>query len=170
VTYPPPPVPDFPAGYGPYATDFDSWVQAPFGFLTNNVVFRAERHASQTLTASTNVTIEYDTILEDPFGGWNATSYWWLAPYTGWYLVTLTATCSVVSGIIEALIGTPETLQRGSLTSMNSSVFGGASASQVVPLTGGYDYVYGCTNVNASTTTNTVDGRYSTMEITYVSE
>jgi hypothetical protein len=170
MTYPPPPVPLFPAGYGPYPADFDGWVQSPFGFLTQDVVFRAERHASQTLTSSANTTIDYDTVLEDPFSGWSGSSFRWTAPFTGWYLVTVTATCSTATGVIAALTGTTETLQRGNLQSMNSSLFGGATAAQIVPLAGGSDYVYGSTFVNVSTTTNTVNGRYSTIEITFVSE
>src|ERR1035437_2243937 len=67
-----PVAPSFIAGSGPTATTFNGQVQAPFTFLTSKVMFRAQRNAAQSLTSGVNNLIAFDTILEDPYGGWNS--------------------------------------------------------------------------------------------------
>jgi hypothetical protein len=168
--YAPPVIPQFPAGYGPFAADFNGWVQSTMGFLTQDIVFRAERHASQTIPTNTTTKIQYDTVLEDPYSGWNASTFEWLAPYTGWYLATTTSTVSAAAGAVAAAVGTPETEQYGAMVQVTATLFGGCSAEQIVPLTGGVDYVYGATWTSFSATTNTTNGRYPTLEILFVSQ
>lgn len=162
---PVPAIPVFPAGYGPLPSDFDTWVQDSLGFCTTGIVFRAEMHGSQSLPGGSNTPVQYDTIAEDPYSGWNASTFRWTAPWTGWYEVTVTATITAQTNVMAALVGTPQSLLKGSLIGVQAILFGGVTASQMVPLVGGSDYVYGSTFVQTTATTNTVNGRYSTIEI-----
>jgi hypothetical protein len=148
----------------------DNWIQGPLTFQATGIVFRAERHASQPLTAAANTIVQYDAILEDPYAGWNATFFRWQAPYTGWYEVTITSTVSSATLVMSALVQTPESFIRLSEAGANGVLFGGAAGSQIVPLIGGSDWVKGATYVSAAATTNTVNGRYSTIEISFVSQ
>jgi hypothetical protein len=170
MTGSPPAVPQFATGYGYLPSDFDNLIQVPLTFLTTGIIFRAEQHAGQALTGGSNTVIQYNTILEDPYAGWSATAYTYTVPYTGWYEITVTGTMTVTGTPIEVLIKTPESTISGGAHPVLASYPGMASCSQTLPLTGGEDTVQGVTLVSTSTNTNTVNGRYSTIEISFVSQ
>ncbi len=167
----PPSIPVFPAGYGPVASSFDGWVQDSLGFQTTGIVFRAEQTTNQSLSGGAENVIAFNTVLEDPYSGWSSGSSLWLAPYTGWYEVTITATIAAVSSTVAAQLQTPEGYFSLALTSQAGTFFGGTSGYAVVPLVGGSDWVKASINPSVSTTTNNVNvGRYTTMEISFVSQ
>jgi hypothetical protein len=178
VTLSPPLVPVFPAGYGPLPADFDTWVQDTFGFITAQVVFRAEQHTTQSLSSAAFTTITYDTILEDPYGGWSATStssqaaHSWLAPFTGWYEITLNHSISTVTTVTEAVPYISATTQwEMSEVSCTSSTEGGTGASLLVSMVGGSDYVQGQAWSSAAASIDvSAAGRYPWMEITFISQ
>ncbi len=175
----PPQEPVFPAGYGPVTADFEQWIRQSLSYCTNQTVFRAEQAAGggQALTANVWNPLAYDTILEDPFGGWSATTtssqaaYSWLAPWTGWYRVTF-RWCAVAGpawqNAAAGVSGVNPTYEAGGGQSP-SGVTGGAGASFLVPLIGGQDYIQLLANPSASATTDTTTaGRRPSVEITSV--
>lgn len=175
----PPSAPVFPAGYGPVTQDFENWVRRPLGYCTEQTVFRAEQAAGggQALTASTWNPLAYDTILEDPWGGWSATSTAtqaansWLVPWTGTYRITF-RWCALASSAWQdaalGISGISPALEAGGPLSP-SGVTGGAGASFLVQLIGGADYVQLLANPSVSATTDTTAlGRRPSVEITSV--
>jgi hypothetical protein len=169
AAYSPPLIPAFPAGYGPLPADMDNWVQSTLGFCTNLVAFRAERHATQALSAGYN-TIEFDTILEDPWGGWYPAGYWWLAPFTGWYEITVTGVVSTSSIDIAPSVLTDGTYRYQTAMVATPAFPGGTSAHYTLALTGGNDYVQANAWVSATSSLSSTAGLYSSMEILYISE
>lgn len=179
----PPPVPVFPAGYGPVTGDFTGWVQNPFSFLTGGVVFRGHQQVSggQALTGGSYTIISYDTIDEDPYSGWSAAGTGsqpansWLAPYTGSYEITVWTSIMPQAVWVGSGVLVSGGVVAGVLT--GQAVFGstagvsGSCATFTAQLTGGADYIQGACTVAANATTGTTaPGRYPSMEITYVSE
>ncbi len=165
---PPPQVPVF-AG-APTTANMNTLIQSSLGFQTTGILFRAERHASQTLSASTYNTIQFDTILEDPYSGWNSGSYEWVAPYTGWYSAWLTSTISAAAMTIAPVINSQTLGQyRGGEFLCAAAYPGMASAGFTLNLVAG-SYLQGQTYTSAAGTTNTVNGRYTTIEIAFVSQ
>lgn len=169
----PPDIPVFPAGYAPLGTDMDNWVQTPFTFLTTGIMFRAERAASQSISATTFTVVQYDTVLEDPYGGWNSGSHEWVAPADGWYEITVTSMVSAVNGVLIgaiAITGTNPTYESTEIP-IFTSAFGGGSAQALVYLVGGVDNVQGSVWCSvAATTPTTNEGRFPSMQISYVSQ
>lgn len=174
--YPPPLVPVFPAGYGPTPTDMDNWIQSTLGFQTTGILFRAEQHTAQSIAASTFTIVSYDTIVEDPYGGWSNTStgnqaaHSWLAPFTGFYEVTITGCIATITTILESAV-----LQDGSVLweldlSPVGTFFGGGCGHVVMSLDGGVDYIQGEIWSNVATSMQSTLGRYSSIEISYVSQ
>jgi len=175
---PPTAVPVFVAGYEPVPSDFDGWVQTPFTFLTAGTVYRGvqEVPGGQALAAGSNV-LSYDTVPEDPYGGWSAVATSsqpansWLVPYTGTYEITVTASSSSAGWIgagVQVSGGTAETGQN--VPTPSGSPSGVSSATVTVQLTGGVDYIQGVLNCSASGSTDTATaGLQPSMEITYVS-
>ena len=172
--YPPPALPVFPAGYGPQQADFGNWVQASFGYVTGLAVFRAQQTIAQSISATTYTVIEYDTILEDNFGGWSAVptssqpANSWLAPFTGWFRVTFRTSTAAGStwldGVVSVSAGAVELETTGVLGP--SAQPGGAGGSVIVPMIGGTDYVH--VLLWASTPVNTqvaIPGLQSYVEI-----
>lgn len=172
TSYPPPAIPAFPAGAAPAPADFDGWVQAPFGFLTQSVVFRAERHAAQSISATTWTPIQYDTIQEDPFGGWDPGTgfWWWLAPYTGWYEINVTAQVSTSSISVAGGVYVSAAYRYQTATLPTPAFPGGVTASFTVNMAGGNDYVQGELYTSGASTLNATAGRYSAIEIVYLSQ
>lgn len=169
--YPPPAVPQFPAGYAPQPSDMNGWVQSTFGFLTNNIIFRAEQHTAQALTAATTEVVQYNTILEDPFTGWvGSPSYYWLAPYSGWYEITATTEVSTSSVSVGAMIEITGNITYEVALLPTPAFPGGCSGSYTVYLAGGSDYVQGIAYSSGTATLNSTAGRYSALEISFVSE
>jgi len=165
----PPLIPVFPAGYGPLPADFDTWVQDSFGFLTAQVVFRAEQHTTQTLNGFTPIT--YDTILEDPYSGWNAFTGEWLAPFSGWYEITLGHSIATATVITEAVPEISGTLYEMSEVTCTSSNEGGTSASLLASMVGGIDYVRGVAWTSASVSIDvSSEGRVPWIEVSFISQ
>jgi len=176
ATWPAPDVPFFPAGYAPSAADFASWWMNNAGFHQNKVVFRG----SQTVTATTLpdteaiTLIKLDTISEDPYSGWNASTWAWTPPagYSGWYEITGTlATVALASGdAIRPLLTGTYTLDLATTVGA-TSVPAGSEGYACVYLVGGQDTVslsgalYAATaNVN----TSIAAGNQSSLEIVWL--
>lgn len=153
-----PVIPYFPAGFRPLNSDFDNWIQAPLAFLTSKVVFRAELSSALSLTSGANTLITFNSVLEDPFSGWNSSAHQWLCPagYSGLYSVTLTISCAAnASGpVIQAIIGVNSAAQLYSVDKTQvptATVPGLASGSQPVQLFGGSDSVQGYAHASLAT-------------------
>ena len=172
--YPPPPLPAFIAGYGPQQADFGGWVQESFGYITGQMLFRAQQQVAQSISATTFTPVTFDTVLEDNFGGWSAVptasqpANSWLAPYSGWFRVIFRFTCAAGSHWLDAAIsvsgGFPLEESAGVLGP--SAQPGGAGCSVIIPMIGGTDYVqlmaWGSTTL---TTLVANPGVYSYVEI-----
>lgn len=178
VTFNAPVVPVFPAGFGPQATDFSTWWYQTASFLQNGVVLRVDQESAATSLPSTGATttIAFDTVLEDPYSGWSASTHLWTPPagYSGWYQVTLTVRTVTLANLVDlrpALVGT--TTYNLTTVQGNSNAGAGCSATFVVPLIGGQDSVGGaCQLLNSGANINTslTAGQRSTMEIVFVSQ
>lgn len=169
----PPSTPVFPAGYSPVPADFDSWVQGDLGFLTGSIVFRGKQTVQQAITpAATFVVLSLDTVLEDPYSGWNASLNRWAAPYTGWYEVTVFSSVATQAVILQTAVELTNTQQFiGSGFTQLAATLGGGSTSQIVPMIGGTDYVQAMAWTSAASDTDvSSQGRQPSMEITYVSQ
>lgn len=175
---PAPAVPQVPAGWAPSPADMTTWVTTPFTFLAGPAAFRGELHGSQPLSGWTLAAL--DTITEDPYGGWSATTtasqaaHSWLCPpgCSGWYEITVTGLCTNPGA--GALIGAAVWLngaiyQQLAMEPADVGNTVGASGAMMVPLQGGYDYVQPYIYSSASTSTPAVFGRYPTMEIAWMS-
>lgn len=172
TTWPAASVPLFPAGYGPFPADLTAWITDNFGFLAQGPLFRAVQTTGggQALTSGFNV-VAYNSVLEDPYSGWNATTHAWTAPVTGLYEVTI---CGCVNGASIWVGGAVQVSGgnaiQGSSDLSAAAVTGGGLASVLVPLTGGSDFVQGGFAVSAAATTDTSSaGRQPSMEISLVS-
>jgi hypothetical protein len=172
MTLQPAEIPVFPAGYAPSATDFDGWVQAPFAFLTSLIVFRAEQHTAQAISANTHTTITYDTVLEDPYAGWSATNHRWTAPFTGWYSITVTAETATPSGTMDlaAAISISGIVRYQLSSTVVSTHAAGDCVAFTAAMVGGSDYAAGEVWASLATTLNSTAGKYSALEIIFVSE
>lgn len=165
---PSPPV--FPAGYGPVTSDFTGWVTNSLGFCTRGVMLRAEQQTTQAIAANTQTIVSFDTVLEDPYGGWNAGSNSWLAPVSGWFEVTCTLVTASASGTLTNTVFVDSATQyAASAVSVPSTNPGGACSSFWVPLIAGTDFVQIRLNMTAATTTDSGNGQRSTLEISFVS-
>lgn len=169
-----PVAPDFIAGYGPLPADFNAWVQAPFTFLTSKVVFRAQMQGGTSLSAG-STQVYWDTILEDPYGGWSAGAGTWTCPAgcSGWYEVTMsawTANPGVTTDVAESIL-----YLNGSIYSEMSASWGvdghatGTSGSVPVSLYGGQDSISGWIYSSAAVSTPTVNGQWPTIEVVWIS-
>lgn len=165
---PPPAVPVFPAGYAPVTADFTNLIQIPMQFATNRIVFRANQQTTQSITTGAYRIITYDTVLEDPYSGWNSGSHQWLAPYTGLYEVTVFCSIATNPASLQVGIGITGTTIVGSQPETPSAQLGGAIAYGLYACTGGQDYIQGIAQVdNTSSTDVSAIGRYPRMEIVY---
>ena len=166
--------PNFIAGYSPVTADFNGYIQAPFTFLTTKVVFRAQLQGGMSLAAGFNH-VTYDTILEDPYGGWSSGAGTWTCPAgcSGWYSVTMTAWTNSPGNsadLIEAVL-----YLNGANYTETTADWGvnghatGTSGSVPVALFGGSDaisgYIYSSTAVGVPAT----NGQYPTIEAVWIS-
>jgi hypothetical protein len=169
TTFPVPALPVFPAGYEPQVSDFTGWVTDSLGFCTNSVVFRAEQQSSQSFAANTETTVTWDTVLEDPYSGWQAGSNAWLAPVSGWFAVTSTLIIASASGTLSNTIfltgGTEYTASAVQVPSTNP---GGSCATFWIPMIAGTDFVQTLLFMTQSGTTDAGQGQRSTLEIEFV--
>lgn len=169
-----PVAPNFIAGSGPVPSTFNAWVQAPFAFLTSKVVFRASLQGGQSLTGPGFNHLAYDTILEDPYGGWSSGTNTWTCPAgcSGWFDVTMTAFTGNQSGSSQVQAAL---YLNGSLYSQTSAVWGvaghatGSCGSVPIALYGGQDAIGGWVYSTASVSTPTVTGEWPSMEVTWIS-
>lgn len=175
-----PAVPQIPAGYDPFQADFNAWVTTPFSFLASPAVFRGQMQGAGTAASGWRL-VPLDTVLEDPWGGWSATTtanqpaFSWLCPAgcSGWYEVSL-AGLSASQASATALIGAAVYVD-GSLWQEAGFVWaddgntGGASGSVPVPLQGGSDYVQMQLFTTLSVAFPATAGRYPYMELTWIS-
>jgi len=173
-----PAVPVFIAGYAPLAADFDGWVQAPFAFLTSRVVFRAELTNSATWTNNVDVVIPFNSIIEDPFSGWNSGSSAWECPagYSGTYEVSVTVSTAAAADAVtkvEAAAGLngaiTYTCDRGWVPQTSAGIVSGSAAFQ---LYGGSDTISGWAFYASSGGNGTpviTAGQRCTIEITWIS-
>lgn len=176
ATFPPPVVPVFPAGYAPYAADFDQWYDTA-GFFQNRVVFRGRQTVSATTLPDTGAVtlITIDTVDEDPYNGWSTLAHEWTPPagYSGWYEVTGTlATVALAAGDeIRPLLGGTYTLDLATALGA-TSVAAGAEGWAAVYLVGGQDFVSlagALYNASANVNTSIAAGSQSSLEIIWLS-
>lgn len=172
---PAPPVPQIPAGYGPVPADFTLWVTDSFSFLSQMPVFRARRAAALTMAVNAYTVMAYDTVDEDPYGGWNSSSHVWTCPAgcAGWYEASLNQLCgSQGSGSgnqnVAVLVLNGSIWMTGPDDWAPSSAEGGASGSVQVPLLPG-DTVQVWGFANGGGTTPTTAGQQPAIELTWVS-
>jgi hypothetical protein len=182
MTTPTPGIPNFEAGYGPQKTDMQSlWVN-PLAFFQQRTVFRATQSTTTTTLPSSGAitTIGFDTIIEDPYGGWNATNHWWLAPFSGWYQVTLTvwvASAGATEVVLQPNIqctGAAGNLAQGvalAAVPLPSAAPGAAECTWYPFMVGGLDYVYGAASIqnsSSSIATDNTSGDQPSMEIIWI--
>jgi hypothetical protein len=170
----PPLVPVFPAGYGPLPADMNNWIQSSLGFQSTGVVFRAEQRTSQSLTSGVNNTIAFNTILEDPYAGWNSGSSEWIAPFTGLYAVNLTPVTTIGGGPVGAVINTSGVGSAGGKTAANNvpnNLPGGASGTDTIFVVAG-GFIQGQVFVDTTSITlnSFSEGFYTSMDITFISQ
>lgn len=178
MTFPAPFVPTFPAGFGPQATDFQNWIYGTMGFLSTRVVLRvAQETAATSLPDSGAATlIHYDTVLEDPYDGWDGSTYLWTPPagYSGFYQATLTIRTAEVANLVAlrpVLAGTfSYTL---ACVQGQSNAGAGVCATFTTYLVGGQGTIGGaCELLNSGAAVNTdiTAGQNSTFELVWVSQ
>jgi hypothetical protein len=136
------------------------------------VVFRAEQDTAQSFAATTETTMIWDTILEDPYGGWNSGTQAWYAPVSGWFAVTSTliiATASSTQTLSNTIYLTGATEYTASAVQVPSTAPGGSCATFWVPMIAGTDYVQILLYNTAAGQTDAGQGQRSTFEIEFVS-
>lgn len=169
-----PAVPSIPAGYGPVQADLTAWITTPFSFLASPTVFRAQLQGGQALTASTLTLLQLDTVLEDPWSGWNSGTWTWTCPAgcQGWYEVTLELTCGNMAAVQVLL--QPNLWVNGSRYSAPAAGWAvnghdaGSCGSVPLPLQAG-DNIQAWGYASNSTSTPATAGQYPSMEIAWLS-
>jgi hypothetical protein len=177
TTYNPPAVPSFPAGYGPQALDFYNWWYQTAGFLQTRVVLRASQTVSATSLPDSGAatTIEFDTIAEDPYSGWDSGTFLWTPPagYSGWYQATLCVRTATVAGDVDVRALLAGTYNINLSTVMGSTSGAGVEGTFPVYLVGGQDTIGGAAellNSGAAVNTNLTAGQQSTFELVWISQ
>lgn len=172
TTWPPAAIPVFPAGYGPQVADLDTWIQNNFGWISTGALLRVQQTTGggQALASGGNI-LAFNSVLEDPWGGWSAGSNAWFAPVTGLYEITVTAMTVAAAIWVSAQVQVSGSAAiEGGADLCPSGTAGGGICSVVVPLVAGFDFVQGGVNVSASATTDTTSAaRFPSMEIALVS-
>jgi hypothetical protein len=175
TTPPAPTLPVFKPGYMPSDADLNTWWYDNAWFLSTRVVFRARQiSTAQSIPYGAQDTpIQFDTIDEDPYGGWNPANYRWQAPVSGWYQVNVLA---FLSGLVSGASVTPQILTGAYIYNVAQNLpstghNGGARGTFAVYMTGGSDSVAGAVTVtNTGVTTSILSGQRSAMEITWLSD
>ena len=170
-----PAAPAFVAGYGPQPSDFNGLIQAPLTFLTTKVLFRAQRNAAQSLTSGINNLIAFDTILEDPYGGWSSGTNTWTCPAgcSGWFEISMTAWMNSAgsnTAVIAAVAALNGVIQQNMTSewAVNGHATG-TSGMLPVSLYGGQDTVGGYIFTTASVNPPTAAGQRPGIEICWIS-
>ena len=101
-------LPGYVAGSGYQEGDASTLITSPLGFGQQRTIFRASQLTTTTTLPSgspgTNTRIPFDTILEDPYQGWNSGTSQWFAPFTGWYhyIWTISVGTSPADAVLES--------------------------------------------------------------------
>jgi hypothetical protein len=174
-----PSVPSYAAGLGAQQSDMTALLTDEMAFFQQRVVFRASQTSAATSLPNSGAAtvIAFDTVLEDPYGGWNPSTHAWTPPagYSGFYETTLTVwivasgTTGTVNMIpsVSATTGTPlaETYVASNAPSGSATIF-------TQYLTGGQDSVQGFAQLfgaPGAVNTSLTNGQNSTLEIMWVS-
>lgn len=172
---PAPTVPFFQAGSQPAGPDFYAWWYLNAAFFQQRSVFRAIQNSTTTPIANDGLphTIQYDDVLEDQWGGWDAVNFRWKPKISGQYQITVTAFMQPMTSqsmLIPSIGGTYT--PRGAVVSACNAHNGGAEGTWTVYLVGGQSTVSGAaTQLNGTGTVNTADtaGQQSSIEIVWLS-
>lgn len=173
---PPPTIPVFPAGYQPEQADFTGWWYDNALFFQNKVVFRARQAITgQSITTFSPADIKYDTIDEDPYGGWIPATFTWMPPVgmSGWYQVTITVLTSGPSAGTDIRLILAGTYVYDLATVQVPSHISGVEGQFTVYLIGGEDTVVAeaqLLNASGSVNTQVGAGVQSSMEIMWLGE
>ena len=169
--------PFFPAGYSPAKADLDGWFHDPFAFLETRPLFRARQTTTATTLPSSGAAtvIGFDTIDEDPLGGWTGGAFSWGPPagFSGWYqvLVTLYSAALAAGNTIRPGVtatGSPGAFAGG----YPGAAVAGAQGSFWVYLVGGQDTVQATgtlLNAGANVNTDITFGQQSSIEVVWMS-
>jgi hypothetical protein len=173
-----PSIPVLTAGSGPQQSAFQAWWTTASTFLVNRVVARVTQQSSTTSIPSSGsaVVLTFDTVIEDPYSGWSASTHSWTPPagLSGWYQITLRA------GVTGAASNTALALQVNTsyedYANLTCQPLAGgacpACAVFYVYLTGAQDGVAGAAaikNSSSSLSTVTTTGLFPAMEIMWIS-
>jgi hypothetical protein len=121
----------------------------------------------------------FDTILEDPFGGWSAAGTGtqaansWQPPFDGIYEITVSvnSAAGAVTNLVAGVGVTGAQFNPLGSTSATAGTSGGAQGSIMKALAGGADYIRGYTWGSPGFSLATAgDPRDTSMEIVFVSE
>lgn len=176
-SFPLPLVPFFPAGRQPSKADLDQWIHDPFAFLEQRVVFRGRQTVTaQALPSSAVATvIQYDTVDEDPLGGWQPSAWAWGPPagFSAWYqvIVTLWTVAGVAGNAIRPGIIAPGSPANLGVAYPGTAV-GGVQGTFWCYLVGGQDTAQATgtlLNAAANLNTNVVAGAQSSLEVVWLS-
>jgi hypothetical protein len=165
-------IPVFPAGYEPLPSDFGNWVQTPLAALTQKVVFRAVKTTTQSLPVGSRVLL-FDTILEDPYNGWDPSVSAWTPPagWSGIYLITLGVYTAAVAGAkIAAQLGINGTAVTQTLNSSATFASSANAAVGEVPiaLVGAQDTVRAIAYTSVATSVSTTPGQQCELQIVWI--
>jgi len=171
-----PSVPDFIAGYAPQQPDFQSYWTGPSTFFADRIIARVSQQSSTTSIpdSGTATTILFDTVLEDPYSGWDASTHSWVAPagYSGWYMATLRVAVTGASANTALSLQFSTSYQTyPNLVYQAIPGEGVASVSQYVYLIGGQDGIAGLAaihNSGSALSTVTTTGLYPAMEVVWI--
>lgn len=178
ATFAVPAVPVFPPGYQPQNADFTLWWFDTAAFLETKMAFRGDQENAATTIPDTGAvtTIGLDTAIEDPYGGFNATTHLWTPPagYSGWFDVcyTLRTAAQAANGMLQIVMaGTYSYAIDQALGSTSTGA--GISAQFRCYLVGGQDSIglaAQLKNATANLNTSITAGLRSTMEIMWTSQ
>jgi hypothetical protein len=174
-----PPIPDFPAGYGPQQPDFQDWWVTASTFFLNRITARVTQQSSVTSIPDSGnpVTIEFDTVISDPYSGWDASTHSWVAPAgaSGWYMVTLRVGIAA-SGDANIALALQLSTTYNTFPDLVYQVLPGSASPATVALpvylAGGQDGVAGLASIHNSSSaidTVTTTGQFPALEIVWLS-
>lgn len=185
----PPPAggPVLPAGLSPHGdkltADLNAGITQPIQFLGTGIFARVRQASgTQTLTASATNVLNFDTVDEDPYAGWSATStatqaaHSWQPPAgcSGWYHVHVSASLGTVpaDSVLRPVILVTGVAQFAVETAKAPGAPMLAPGSAYVYLLGGVDYVQGAAffaSGSGNEPTSIAAGFQSLMDISWES-
>lgn len=169
-----PSLPSYNAGTGWQQGDMNTVFTSPLGFFQQRTIFRATQTTTTTSfatgTPGAASTIAFDTVLEDPYQGWNTGTFAWLAPLTGWYQVTSTISVGNAAANTTLTMEIISPAQTGGNAGLIMSTTGGAiQGTSYVFLIAGQDSVSVEAFQVGGSNLSTVNSPPSSVEITWVS-